>query len=124
LARPGPAVAAARSASDTDILVLAVRDDRMLPPHVQSWLGLCLGLRDQDQEGALVVLIAKAVDTADSNSLLLAYLERIATMGRLAFFPRHRSGIHSASKHAGIATGWSRHRARFLGRTGRLRRPF
>jgi hypothetical protein len=114
LARPGPAVAAARSASDTDILVLAVRDDRMLPPHVQSWLGLCLGLRDQDQEGALVALIAKAVDTAESKSPLLEYLERIATMGRLEFFPRRRSDIHSASKHGGLAARWSRHRARHV----------
>jgi len=83
-------VAAARNASDTDILVLAVRDDQMLPPHIRSWLLLCVGLRDEDQEGALVVLIDKEAETADSNSLLLAYLERVATMGRLAFFPRQQ----------------------------------
>jgi len=79
LALPGPAVAAARSASDTDIL--AVRADQMLPPHIRSWLLLCVGLRDEDQEGALVVLIDKEAETADSNSLLLAYLERVATLG-------------------------------------------
>ena len=74
-------MAAARNASDTDILVLAVRDDQMLPPHIRSWLLLCVGLRDEDQEGALVVLIDKEAETADSNSLLLAYLERVATLG-------------------------------------------
>jgi hypothetical protein len=88
---PGPGVAAARRASDTDILVLAVRDDRMLPAHVQSWLSLCLGLRDEDQEGALVVLITKAEGIVDPNSSLLEYLETVAAIGGLAFFPGQRS---------------------------------
>ncbi len=88
---PGPGVAAARGASDMDILVLAVRDDRMLPAHVQSWLGLFLGLRDEDQEGALVVLITKAEGIVDPNSSLLEYLETVAAIGGLAFFPRLRS---------------------------------
>ena len=88
---PGPGVAAARRASDADILVLAVRDDRMLPAHVQSWLGLCLGLRDEDQEGALVVLITKAEGIVDPNSSLLEYLGTVAAIGGLAFFPGQRS---------------------------------
>jgi hypothetical protein len=91
---PGAGVAAARSASDTDILVLAVCDDRMLPAHVQSWLGLCLGLRDEDQNGALVVLITKAEGIVDPNSSLLEYLETVAAIGGLAFFPRQRSVPH------------------------------
>jgi hypothetical protein len=104
---PGPGVAAARRASDTDILVLAVRDDGMLPAHVQSWLGLCLGLRDEDQEGALVVLIAKADGIVDPNSSLLEYLETVAAIGGLAFFPRQRSvpprlclGLHATGATA------------------------
>jgi hypothetical protein len=92
---PGPGVAAARSASDTDILVLAVRDDHMLPAHVESWLGLCMGLRDEDQEGALVVLVAKASETADLNSSLLEYLETVAAIGGLAFFPRRPNVSHA-----------------------------
>src|SRR5258705_8717127 len=43
---PAPGTAAARSACDTDILVLAIRDDRMLPGHMESWLRLCLGFQD------------------------------------------------------------------------------
>jgi len=96
----GPRVAAAQSASDTDILVLAVCDDRMLPAYVQSWFGLCLGLRDEDQEGALVVLITKAEGIVDPNSSLIEYLEIVAAIGGLAFFPRQRSVPHVfASDH-------------------------
>jgi len=63
----------------------------MLPAHVQSWLGLCLSLRDEDQDGALVVLIMKAEGIVDPNSPLLEYLETVAAIGGLAFFPRQRS---------------------------------
>jgi hypothetical protein len=107
LAVPGRAMAAARSASDTDILILAVGADQMLPPQIRSWLLLYVSIRAQEQEAALVALISEA-ETAESTSLLLPYLERIATMGRMAFFPQRRSGIHSATKHAHLAAGWSR----------------
>ena len=90
LDRPEPVVAAARSASNSDILVIAVRDDQMLPSHVKSWLGLCLGLRDEDQDGALVALIAKAAETSNPSSSLSEYLEGVAVIGRLEFFSRHR----------------------------------
>jgi hypothetical protein len=85
---PGPSIAAARSACDTDILMLAVCEDRMLPAHVQLWLGLCVALRDEDQDGALVVLISNAVETAALGSPLLEYLEAIAAIGGLTFFPQ------------------------------------
>ena len=98
---PATGVAAARSASDTDLLVLAVRDDQMLPAHVQSWLGLCMGLRDEDQEGVLVVLVMKSAETADPNSSLFEYLETIAAIGGLAFFPR-RKGIVEAFTPLGV----------------------
>jgi hypothetical protein len=88
---PAPGVAAARNASDTDILVVAVRDDRMLPEHVQSWLGLCMALREEDQEGALVVLVAKGTETADPNTSLFNYLETVAAISGLAFFGRQRA---------------------------------
>ena len=91
LDRPAPVMAAARSASNADILVLTIRDDQMLPSHVKSWLGLCVGLRDEDQEGALVLLIAGAVQTSIPGSSLLEYLEALAVIGRMAFFPRQRS---------------------------------
>jgi hypothetical protein len=83
-----PGVAAARSAADTDIMVLAIRADHILPDHVRMWLGLCLGLRDEGQEGALVVLITKTANNADLQSSLLEYLETLAIIGGLAFFPR------------------------------------
>jgi hypothetical protein len=91
LDRPAPVMAAARSASNADILVLTVRDDQMLPSHVKSWLGLCVGLRDEDQEGALVLLIAGVAQTSIQGSSLLEYLETLAVIGRMAFFPRRPS---------------------------------
>jgi hypothetical protein len=84
---PAPGVAAARSACNSDIIVFAVRDDRRLPAHIKSWLGLCIGLRDEELEGALVVLIAEAAQTSEPGSSLLEYLATVADVGRMAFFP-------------------------------------
>jgi hypothetical protein len=94
---PAPGLAAARSACNSDIIVLAVREDRTLPPHVKSWLTLCIGLRDEDQEGALVVLIAKAAQASNPGSSLLEYLETVAVVGRMAFFP-WQQGIEDQSR--------------------------
>jgi hypothetical protein len=85
---PRTCVAAARSASAADLLIIAVRDDRMLPSHVQSWLGLCLGLRDEDAEGALVVLVPKANETPNPNSSFWDYLETITAISGLSLFPQ------------------------------------
>jgi len=82
---PGPGVATARDVSDTDILVVAVRDGRDLPGHVQLWLGLCLGLRHKDQAGLLVALIVKRGKTADSDSSLVHYLKTVAAIGGMTF---------------------------------------
>src|SRR5882724_4405324 len=90
---PGRGLAAARSAFDTDILVVAVRDDHTLPAYVQSWLDLYLRLRDRDQEGSLVVLIAKAAETADPNSSLSEYLKTVAAFRELAYFPGRKSVV-------------------------------
>jgi len=97
---PGCGLAAARSAFDTDILVVAVRDDHTLPAYVQSWLDLYLRIRDRDREGSLVVLIAKAAETADPNSSLSEYLKTVAGFRELAYFPGRQSVAHvSASDH-------------------------
>jgi hypothetical protein len=85
---PKPGVAAARSAAATDILVLAARGDRMLPDHIRLWLGLCLGLRDEDQEGALVALITQVAEAADLHTSIVEYLATVAIIGGLAFFPQ------------------------------------
>jgi len=101
---PEPAMAAARSASDTDILIVAVRDDHVLPAHMQSWLGLYLSLRDKDREGVLVVLIAKPAETANPDSSLVEYLETIAAIGGLSFIPSRRIVAYSsASDHPPVA---------------------
>jgi len=89
---PAPGVAAARSAADTDILVLAARGDRMLPAHIRLWLGLCLGLRHENYEGALVALIRQVAGTAKLHSSIVEYLETVAIIGGLAFFP-HQHGV-------------------------------
>jgi hypothetical protein len=101
---PGPGIAAARSASDTDILMVSVSDDGDLPRHVKAWLDLYLGLRDRDREGALVVLIAKTAETANPDSSLMEYLETIAAIGGLSFIPSRRSVARkSASDHLPMA---------------------
>jgi hypothetical protein len=88
LSRPKPGVAAARRVADADILLLAARGDRMLPSHIRLWLGLCLGMRDEAQEGALVALITKVAGATDLHSSMLEYLETIAIIGGVAFFPQ------------------------------------
>jgi hypothetical protein len=92
LEAPAPGGAAARRACDADILVVALRDDRMLPQHVQFWLGLCISLQKEDKQSALVVLIAKAQEAADSESSLMEYLETVAVIGGLALFSRRPAG--------------------------------
>ena len=101
---PEPAIAAARSASDADILVMSVSDDGALPRHVKAWLDLYLGLRDRDREGALVVLIAKPAETANPDSSLVEYLETVAAIGGLSFIPSRRIVTYnSASDHPPVA---------------------
>lgn len=94
---PGPGIAAARDASDTDILMMTISDDGALPRHVQAWLSLYLGLRDKDREGALVVLIGKAVETSNPDLSLLEYLETVAAIGGLSFIPSRRSVAHNSA---------------------------
>jgi len=88
---PAFGVAAARTASAMDLLVIAVRDDHMLPPHVQSWLSLCLGLRDEDATGAVVLLVPKAAEEPHPDTSLSDYLETVATIGGMAFFHQRRT---------------------------------
>ena len=120
---PGPGVAAARRACDVDILVLAARGDRLLPSHLRLWLGLCLGLRDEAQPGALVALITKVSGAADLHSSIVEYLETVAIIGGVAFFPQQNSGpVNIASKQippvpsqmtgAGMTRPWSETPAR------------
>jgi hypothetical protein len=103
---PTPCVAAARFASDVDILVIAVRDGRMLPPHVQSWLSLCLGLRDEDSEGALILLVPKATEEPDPDSSLWDYLETVAAIGGLSLFPQRRTSPGRMVEKSGL-TCWT-----------------
>lgn len=87
----GPGVTAARSVFDTDILIVAVCEDQDLPDYMQFWLGLCLGLREQDQEGLLIVLIVKTAETADPDSSLLDYLRTVAAIGKMEFISHPRN---------------------------------
>jgi hypothetical protein len=91
LDQPEAGIAAARSAADTDILVLAIRDDRVFPSYVRLWLGLCLGLRDEGRDGALVALITRTEKTSELDSSLVDYLETFAIIGGLAFFVRQQN---------------------------------
>ena len=91
LDHPVPGTAAARFASATDILVLALGDDRMLPVHMQYWLGLLAGLRAKSQRGALVVLFSQAVAASGGGSPLVEYLASVAALGGLDFIPQQRN---------------------------------
>jgi hypothetical protein len=88
---PGPGVTAARNASDSDVLVVAVREGHALPEHIELWLGLCLGLRDQDLGGLLLALITRSDEVPDLESSLLDYLKTVAAIGGLTFFPRRQA---------------------------------
>ena len=88
---PRPGVEAARNACNSDILVVAVRDGHALPDHVKLWLGLCLGLRDQDLGGLLLALITRSDEVPDPESSLMDYLKTVAAIGGLAFFPRRQA---------------------------------
>jgi len=93
---PEPGVTAARNVSDTDILMVAVRDHRALPKHMRFWLGLCLSLRKGDQAGLLVALIVNAAEAADPDSSLPDYLKALAPIGGMAFL-LHEHGDQSVS---------------------------
>lgn len=88
---PGPGFRAARNVSDTDILMVAVHDNRPLPKPMQFWLGLCLSLRKGNQTGLLVSLIVNATEAVDPHSPLLDYLKALAALGGMTFL-LHRTG--------------------------------
>jgi len=85
-------------------------------------LSLCLGLRDEDAEGALVVLVAKATENARAESSLLDYLETVAAIDGLAFFPRQTHGsdragnrwlLSASPRSNGCDLSWHRPAPRF-----------
>ena len=88
---PKRGVAAAQKVADTHILVLAARGDRTLPSHIQLWLGLCLGLRNEGNEGALVALITNVNGCEAMRSSILEYLETSAIIGGVTFFSPEQS---------------------------------
>jgi hypothetical protein len=103
LAGRKPGVTAARNAADADILLLAARGDRTLPAHVRFWLGLCLGLRDRDQAGAFVAVIANGAGTARLHSSIVDYLATLAVSGGMAFFPQQPGVPEPANDHRASA---------------------
>ena len=118
---PGVGVAAARRAAKTDILVLAVRDDRVFPDHVRFWLGLCMGLRDDSRDGALVALIIKTAENTELDSSLADYLARVAVIGGLAFFLRQQN-LHPDGATVPAVVVSRQHRRRDLGFSPHKRR--
>jgi hypothetical protein len=76
----------ARTASKVDLMILAVETDRALPAATRSWLSQWVNFRAEDQDGALVALVANKAISPDRSSPLIAYLETFAVVGKLAFF--------------------------------------
>jgi hypothetical protein len=107
LRSPQPRVKIARSTYNADILVLAVRDDQMLPAHVQKWIGICMGLRGDNQQGALVALIANVLHTNVPAPELLVYLEAVANIAGLAYFPRQRNFVNGLGAEVSATSRWS-----------------
>jgi hypothetical protein len=105
-----------------------------LPACVQLWLGLWLGLRDEETEGALILLTTKVNGSVSPDSELLDYMEAVATIGGLAFFSLPRGAarlpIQDPALLARPISMWSRpdsvsiysHRRGLAGRTASRKR--
>ena len=76
----------ARTASKVDLMILAVETDQALPSATKTWLSRWINFRAEHQECALVGLVANKAISPDRNSPLIAYLETLAVVGKLAFF--------------------------------------
>ena len=89
--------AVARTASATDLLILALRGGNNLAQPERNWLSRMLALRESDQEGALVVLLSGANAQPSANAELLDYLETLAVLSRMIFFAGHTESMVAAS---------------------------
>jgi hypothetical protein len=76
----------ARIASDVNLLVVAMQTDYGLPSFAKAWLARWINIRTEELEGALVALVTNGMAPPDSDSDLIAHLETVAAVGRLAFF--------------------------------------
>ena len=76
----------ARMVSDVNLLVVAMQADYGLPPFAEAWLARWINFRAEELEGALVALVTNSMAAPDSDSYLVAHLETVAVVGRLAFF--------------------------------------
>lgn len=78
--------AVAGSASEADLFIIALRSGGTLAQPVRTWLNRSLTLRDDGEEGVLVVLLSGANAQLGANTELLAYLETLAVLSRVEFF--------------------------------------
>ena len=85
------------SASEADLFIIALRGGSTLAQPVRTWLSRMFALRDTDQEGALVVLLSGADAQRGANTELLAYLETLAVLSRMAFFAGSTATTAAAS---------------------------
>lgn len=76
----------ARIASEVNLLVVAMQTDYGLPSFAKDWLARWINFRAEELEGALVALVTNSMGPPDSDSDLIAHLETLAVIGRLAFF--------------------------------------
>jgi len=76
----------ARMVSDVSLLVVAMQADYGLPSFAKAWLARWINFRTEGLEGALVALVTNSMAPLDSDSDLIAHLETVAVVGRLAFF--------------------------------------
>jgi hypothetical protein len=79
----------ARMVSDISLLVVAMQADYGLPSFAKAWLARWINFRPEELEGALVALVTNSMAPPDSDSDLIAHLETVAVVGRLAFFYGH-----------------------------------
>jgi hypothetical protein len=76
----------AGSASEANLVIIALCGGSTLTQLARTWLSRSLMLRDDDREGVLVVLLSGAKAQPGANTELLAYLETLAILSRLKCF--------------------------------------
>lgn len=74
----------ARWAANADILMVAAIMDRSLPSHIEFWMGVSFGLRD-NRQGVLVLLTGPAKPMGGADSPVHDYLKIMAAVGGLEF---------------------------------------
>jgi len=88
----------ALATADTELFVVAMRNEGELPGFAKAWFRLWASLCEGDHDCALVAVVTDGSSPLDPRSPLVMHLESIAIAGGLAFFyGRERDWVHSGA---------------------------